>query len=505
MIRGKVYLVGAGPGDPKLLTLKAKECLEEADVVLYDYLVNPDILAFANPSAERQFVGKKGEEAFTQEEINALVIRRAMEGKTVVRLKGGDPFIFGRGGEEAEALVEEGLPFEVVPGITSAIAAPAYAGIPLTHRGFSSSVGFITAHEDPSKVGTSLDWAKIATGMETLVFFMGLGNLEKIVRLLIENGRPSATPIALIRWGTRYDQQTVTGTLADISEKIKGSGLLPPVLIVVGEVIRLREKLNWFEKRPLFGKKILITRSKDQAKDFSDLLFYYGAEPVVFPLISLVPPDSWEELDRAIGQIGEYDWMIFSSINGVRFFMDRLRAQGLDVRALHRIKICAIGSATAGGLAEWGLKPDLVPESFQGESVADAFRRFDIRGLRFLIPRAQKAREVLPETLLKMGARVDLAAAYRNVRPEDDGAAVRKMLSRKEIAVVTFTSSSTVDSFMELFSPAEAGRLLSGVLIASIGPVTTGTLESYGLHAYIQPEEHTVPALANAIVHHFKP
>ena len=503
MNQGKVYLVGAGPGDPKLLTLKGKECLEEADVILYDYLINPDILDFSKPAAEKIFVGKKGSSAHRQGEINALIIQKAMDGKVVVRLKGGDPFIFGRGGEEAEALVEEGLPFEVVPGITSAIAVPAYAGIPLTHRELSSSVAFITGHEDPSKVESSVDWSKISTGIGTLVFLMGLGNLSAIIRQLIRHGRAPETPIALIHWGTRFDQKTIVGTLKDIEKKRKATDLEPPVLIIVGEVIHLREKLNWFEKRPLFGKKILITRSKEQSKDFSDLLFYYGAEPVIFPTISLIPPDRWEEMDQSIASIGSYDWLIFSSVNGVRFFMNRLKTLGKDIRALHQIKICAVGSSTAEEFLAYGIKVDLIPGSFQGESVVEEFNRMDVKEKRFLIPRAKAAREILPEALKKMGARVDVVTAYQNVKPVENVEKIRKLLSEQKISVITFTSSSTVKNFMELFESAELKTYLKNTKIAGIGPITSKTLQEYGYPADIQPDEHTISGLTEAIVHYF--
>lgn len=504
MKQGKVYLVGAGPGDPKLLTLKGKECLEEADVILYDYLINPDILDFSKPSAEKIFVGKKGSSSCRQGEINSLIIQKAMSGKVVVRLKGGDPFIFGRGGEEAAALVEEGLPFEVVPGITSAIAVPAYAGIPLTHRDLSSSVAFITGHEDPAKIESSVDWSKISTGIDTLVFLMGLGNLSTITKQLVRHGRSPETPIALVHWGTRFDQKTVVGTLKNIEKKRDEAELEPPVLVIVGEVIHLREKLNWFEKRPLFGKKILITRSKEQSKDFSDLLFYYGAEPVIFPTILLVPPDRWEEMDQAIRSIGSYDWMIFSSVNGVHFFMNRLKTLGKDIRALHQIKICAVGSSTAEEFLKYGIKVDLVPGSFQGESVVEEFKQMAVKGQRFLIPRAKAAREILPEALKKMGARVDVVTAYQNVKPVENTEKIRKLLSGHKISVVTFTSSSTVKNFMELFDSTDLKSYLTNATIASIGPITSKTLQEYGYQADIQPDEHTILGLTEAIVHYFK-
>ena len=324
---GKVFLIGAGPGDPGLLTLKGKRCLEEADVVVYDALANPRLLQHAKPGAELIYVGKRASQhTLPQEEIGRLLVERAKAGKVVARLKGGDPFIFGRGGEEAEDLAAARIPFEVVPGVTAAVAAPAYAGIPLTHRDFTSTVAFVTGHEDPTKDATSIAWEKIATGIGTLVFFMGVGQLPEIVAQLVRNGRSPATPAAVVRWGTRADQEVVVGTLADLPEK--SQGMKPPALIIVGEVVALRDKLRWFETKPLFGKRILVTRAREQASSFAQILEAAGAEIVEFPTITIVPPESWEPLDAAISRLREYRWVIFTSANGVRFFWERLQHAG---------------------------------------------------------------------------------------------------------------------------------------------------------------------------------
>ena len=347
-MKGKVYLVGAGPGDPELLTLKGRRLLGEAEVVIYDFLAHPSLLKFISPAAETIYVGKKGgDHTLPQGDINQLIIDRAQTGKQVVRLKGGDPFIFGRGGEEAEELFKAGIPFEVVPGITSAIAVPAYAGIPLTHRRYNSSVAFITGHEDPLKDQTGLDWEKLATGVETLVFLMGYKNLPRIVERLIQNGRPPRTPAALIRWGTTPEQITVTGSLEEIVPLAEAAGLGPPAILVVGSVVELRDRLSWFERRPLFGKQIVVTRTREQASDLVVRLENLGAHCLEFPTIRLAPPSSWEELDQSIRSLSSYDWILFTSPNGVEAFFERLAALGFDLRDLKGLQIGAIGPATA--------------------------------------------------------------------------------------------------------------------------------------------------------------
>ena len=503
---GKVYLVGAGPGDPGLLTLKGKECLEAADVVLYDYLANPVLLQYAPSTAQRVYVGRRGRGQYQdQADINRMLIERAKEGNVVVRLKGGDPFVFGRGGEEAEAVAAAGIDFELVPGVTAAVAVPAYAGIPVTHRTLASTVTFVTGHEDPTKPGTLLEWPKLASASGTLVFMMGMKNLPSIVRQLLSEGRPSNTPTAAIRWGTKADQQTIVGTLGDIVAKSEAAHLEPPTVIVVGEVVRLRGQLNWFETKPLFGKRVVLTRAREQAREFSQLLAAYGAEPIEVPTIQILPPASWQAIDDAVTRLSIYHWLIFTSVNGVRPFMDRLQAAGKDVRALASLRLCAIGPRTAQELGTYGLSPDVVPTEFQAEGVIAALASVGIRGSRILIPRAEVAREILPEQLRELGATVDVIPVYRTIAPTVDVASLTQQLRDGRVAAVTFTSSSTVRNFVELFGGRDVVRpLLAGAVVACIGPITASTAKEYGLTVSVMPAENTVPALADAIVRHFK-
>jgi uroporphyrinogen III methyltransferase / synthase len=499
---GLVYLVGAGPGDPGLITVKGVRCLEAADVVVYDALANPRLLQHARPGAERIYVGKlAGRHTLPQEEINRLLVERGGSGKIVVRLKGGDPFVFGRGGEEAEALAAAGIPFEVVPGITSAIAAPAYAGIPLTHRDFTATVAFVTGHEDPTKADSNIAWDKLATGIGTLVFFMGVGRLSEIVEQLTRHGRSPATPAAVVRWGTRADQKVVTGTLADLVEKSRG--MRPPALIVVGEVVRLRETLRWFEDKPLFGRRILVTRAREQASEFARRLEAAGAEVVESPAIAIVPPESFGPLDAAIGRLREYRWLILTSVNGVRYFWERLAAAGKDARDLAGLRVAAIGPATAEALAVRGIRADLVPAEFKAEGLLDALAGEDLSGVGVLVARAAEAREVLPETLAARGARVEVVPAYRTVKNAEDAAALRAMLEEKRIHAVTFTSSSTVRNFLDAVGPG-APELLRGVVVASIGPITAEEAGRHGIDSQIVPERYTIPALTEALVRHFQ-
>jgi len=503
---GKVYLVGAGPGDPGLLTLKGKECLEAADVVLYDYLANPVLLQYASPTAERIYVGRRGRGQYQdQADINRLLIERAKEGNVVVRLKGGDPFVFGRGGEEAEAVAAAGVDFELVPGVTAAVAVPAYAGIPVTHRTLASTVTFVTGHEDPTKPETQLEWPKLASTSGTLVFMMGMKNLPSIVRQLLAEGRSSNTPTAAIRWGTKADQQTIVGTLGDIVAKTEAVHLEPPTVIVVGEVVRLRGQLNWFETKPLFGKRIVLTRAREQAREFSQLLAAYGAEPIEVPTIQIVPPASWQEIDDAVTHLNTYQWLIFTSVNGVRPFMDRLHAAGKDARALANLRLCAIGPRTAQELETYGLTADIVPSEFQAEGVIAALADVGIRGSRVLIPRAEVAREILPEQLRELGAAVDVIPVYRTISPAVDVASLTQQFHDGRVAVVTFTSSSTVRNFVEVFGGRDTVRpLLAEVVVACIGPITARTVEEFGLTVTVMPAENTVPALAETIVRHFE-
>ena len=496
---GKVFLVGAGPGDPGLITVKGLQCVRQADVIVYDRLAHPAILEEARPDAELIYAGKASSaHTMPQDEINRLLVEKAKQGRVVVRLKGGDPFVFGRGGEEAEALAEAGVEFEIVPGVTSAIAAPAYAGIPVTHRGLCSALGIITGHEDPTKAESSIKWDKIATGIDTIVFLMGVENLPNIVAELVRNGRDPSTPVAVVRWGTCTEQQTVTGTLADIVEKVKSAGLCSPAVTIVGEVVSLREKLRWFDNRPLFGKKVLVTRSREQASALCEALRQHGAEPIEFPVIRISPPSSFVEMDAALDRVGSYDWLLFTSANGVKATIDRLGQLGRDVRSLAGPKIGAIGPKTAEALGCLGLAVEFIPSKFVAEAAAEEFPE-DPSGKRILILRAEEAREVLPEKLAERGAQVDVVTAYRTEIEDSDAARVREMLAKGGIDAVTFTSSSTVVNFVNLVGEDGVRRLGENVKIACIGPVTAQTAGEHGLKPDIVAEEYTIEGLVAAI------
>ncbi len=501
MDNGIVYLIGAGPGDPKLITVRGLECLRQADVVVYDRLVNPRQLREVREEAELIYVGKMPRKhPVPQEEINALLVEKANQGKVVVRLKGGDPFVFGRGGEEAEVLVEAGVPFEVVPGVTSAIAAPAYAGIPVTHRDYTSSFAVVTGHEDPTKEDSDVDWARIS-GIGTLVLLMGVGKLPLIVEQLIQHGRAPQTPVALVRWGTDPRQETVRGTLADIVEKVQTAGLKPPAVIVVGEIVSLREKLRWFDKperRPLLGKRVLVTRSREQASVLSERLMELGAEPVEFPVIQIVPADDYTPLDEAIRRLSGYDWIIFTSVNGVKAFIARLKAQGRDIRALAGLKIGAIGPATAGELSRYGLNVDYVPEKYVAEAIVAGIG--DVEGQRILLPRADIARQMLAVELAKAGAEIDEVVAYRTVLGDSPDEDVKAMLLSGEIDIVTFTSSSTVRNFVTMMGDEDPAEILKGAMVACIGPITAGTAQELGVKVDVVAEEYTIEGLVRAIV-----
>lgn len=500
---GKVYLVGAGPGDPGLITVKGLECIKKADVVVYDYLAAPAHLAHVSGGAELIYVGKKGgDHTLSQDGINRLIVEKAKTGAVVTRLKGGDPFIFGRGGEETEVLVREKIPFEIVPGVTSAIAAPAYAGIPLTHRDFTSTLAFVTGHENPDKSASGIDWASLP-GIGTLVFLMGVKNLAHIVGQLMHHGMPPEKPVALVRWGTTPSQVTVSGTLSDIVDRVSRAGLKAPAVIVVGDVVRLRDTMQWFETRPLYGRTIVVTRAREQASDLVTQLTDLGAECIECPTIEIRRPRDLSQLDRAIEHLNEYHWIIFTSINGVGFFFDRLFENGLDVRALHSLKTASIGPATAAKLLEYGIRSDIVPESYRAESVVAAFKDEDIRGNRILLPRAAQARPVLPVELTEMGARVDEIAVYDTVQAGDNAAGLIRALAQKRIDLVTFTSSSTVKNFKALL-PADAAGLLQGVKMASIGPITSDTAREQGFDVHVTAETYTIAGLCRAIVKYFQ-
>jgi uroporphyrinogen III methyltransferase/synthase len=499
-----VYLVGAGPGDPGLITVKGLECIRKADVIIYDYLAAPAHLQHAGEDAELIYVGKKGgDHTLSQEGINALIVEKAKQHRFVTRLKGGDPFIFGRGGEEAEVLIEAGIPFEIVPGVTSAIAAPAYAGIPLTHRQYTSTVAFVTGHEDPTKEDSSIDWKSLAGGIGTLVFLMGIKNLPKIVRQLIDNGKPAKTPAAVVRWGTTTRQETVSGTLEDIVARVREAGLKAPAIVIVGEVAQLRERMGWFEKRPLLGKRIVVTRARAQASDLVRTLSDLGAHCLEFPTIEVLPPDDWQPLDEAIGRLAEYSWLIFTSVNGVKQFFDRLFALEKDVRALHRLKTAAIGPATAAELLARGLKSDIVPENYRAESVVAAFQAVDIKNESILLPRAAEARPVLPAELQKMGALVDEISVYHTAAVTDRSEELIEALHNGEVDMVTFTSSSTVRNFKALVPGTYFEDLMRPVTVASIGPITSDTARELGFSVHISADTYTIPGLVEAIVRHY--
>lgn len=495
---GKVFLVGGGPGDPGLLTVRGKECLERAEVVVYDRLIDPALLRLAPADAECIFVGKEADhQLLGQAEINRILIGRARDGKAVVRLKGGDPFIFGRGGEEAEALAAAGIRFEIVPGVSSAVAAPAYAGIPLSHRGFASSFTVLTGHEDPEKPESRLDWARLAQDPGTLVILMGLGNLEKIARQLIDHGRSSDTPVAVIQRGTLPTQRTVLAPLGEIAGRVREAKLAPPAVIVVGAVAGLREKLAWFDRGPLFGKRVLITRTREQASSLAELLAERGAVPIPLPTIRIEPPTDWSAADGAIDELGQYAWAIFTSANGVRCFFERLEQRGFDPRALHGARLAAIGAATAAALTALHLRVDFCPSSAVAEALVEELRQFPLAGQRVLLPRAQEAREVLVDGLAKQGARVDDVAVYQT-RPAGDPDLATRLLEGGNLDVVAFTSSSTVKNLVRLLGD-RVPTLLAPLTLASIGPITSRTARELGLTIQIEAEEQSIPGLVAAL------
>lgn len=500
----KVYLIGAGPGDPGLFTLRGRDCLAAADVVIYDALANDALLGHARKDAELIYVGKvAGNHALPQDGINQLLVDKAREGKVVARLKGGDPYIFGRGGEEAEALLEAGIPFEEVPGISSTIAAPAYAGIPLTHRNFASSVTIITGHENPDKPGSVHNWQALARSASTLVFVMGMKNLPDIARNLLEAGMDPATPAALVYRGTTSRQRSLVATLADLPQAAVDQGFSNPSVIVVGKVCSLHDQLGWFEQRPLFGRSVVVTRAREQASGLAQELGRLGADVIQCPTIEISPLPDYAELDAAIARLSEYAWLIFTSVNGVRWFWKRLEAVGKDSRALGLCRVAAIGPATAEALEARGIRPDFIPERYVAEGVVEGLlARGKVDGVRMLLPRAAKAREVLPDELRKAGARVDVISAYETIPAATRKDEVLERIQAGTLDCITFGSSSTVENFLSLI-PAETLRAHPDVRLAAIGPVTAKTLEAHGLPCHIMPEEYTIPALVQALVSHY--
>ncbi|KPK16953.1 MAG: hypothetical protein AMJ62_03455 [Myxococcales bacterium SG8_38] len=493
---GRVYLVGAGPGDPELITARGLRRLREADVVLYDALVHPDQLEATKPGCELVFVGKRaGRVSQRQAEINRRLVQAAREGKTVVRLKGGDPYLFGRGSEEAELLASEGIPFEVVPGVPSPLAATAYAGLSLTHRELSSSVAYVTATESVEKDRTGHDWSKLATATQTLVIFMGMRKLESLAKLLIDHGRPADTPAAVVQWASLPKQRTVVGTLANIHQLASEADMGLPALTIIGDVVRLRENLRWFDTKPLFGKRVLVTRAVRQAGSLSALLRDEGAQPILAPTIRIAPPSNDGPMRDAVAHLDRYDWLLLTSANTVDALFTTIDEAGLDARALAGAKICVIGSKTQAALRARGVRADLVPGEARAEGVVAALRPQMSAGTRVLLTRAEVAREVLPDSLREAGAVVDVVVAYRNLPPEPrDIERIRSLVDSEEIDLVLFTSSSTVENLVEVLGDDGAARL-NALDLFSIGPVTTRTAEHLGLRVTATSTDQSIESL----------
>ena len=499
---GTVYLVGAGPGDPGLLTRKGERVLGIADLVVYDRLLDPSLLELA-VGAETVFVGKeRGRQALRQSEINDLLVVEGLAGKTVVRLKGGDPFVFGRGGEEAQALAAAGVPFEVVPGVTSAVAAAAYAGIPVTHRGVSTSVTIVTGSEDPTKGQTSTDWAALAKTGGTLVALMGWATLPGIVETLRVNDMPECTPVALVQWGTWSGQRTVTGQLSNIVERGKQAGIGAPVVVVIGEVAGLRREIGWFDRRPLWGKRVLVTRSRTQASRLIELLAKLGAEPVELPSIEIGPLDDYSDLDRTLKETlgSPHRWVIFTSVNSVDYVWQRLRSMGMDARYFAGSTVGSIGPATGRALRERGIEPDFVPKRSVSEDVIAELSGLDWASKEVLLPGSAIGRDALASGMADLGADVRRVAAYTNTRPVGIEERAREAFERG-IDVVTFTSSSTVRNLLDIMGNDR--HVLEKSLTACIGPITAATATELDLTVDILATEHNVEGLADALVRYF--
>lgn len=492
---GKVYLVGAGPGDLKLATLRGLELIQKADVIIYDNLANKDLLSFARKDAELIYVGKQASRhALPQFDINVLLARKAKSKGIVVRLKGGDPFIFGRGGEEAQFLSDKGIGFEIVPGVTSAISVPAYAGIPLTHREYASTVAFITGHEDEKKIFSTIKWHELALGPDTLVFLMGIKNVKNIKDRLIENGKSPDTPACIIQSGTLPTQRVITGTLDTIDTLAKKEGIKPPGIIVVGNVIRLREKLKWFEKKPLFGKKIVVTRALHQSTKLGRLLSERGAQVIYMPTIEIKAIKPNDKLLKAIDLIHIYYCVIFTSVNGVAIFFNTLFQRGKDLRTLHGVKIIPIGQATASLIKSYGIIPDFIPEKYTSEGLVEVLKKLKIKGNRFLLPRAEEARDIVVKYIKNMGGICDVMPVYKTHLPKN------AIPLKEKPDLITFTSTSTVKNFITLFGK----EILCKTIIASIGPVTTGALKKNNINVHIEATKHDIPGLLDAIEKYMK-
>lgn len=499
MRQGMVYLVGAGPGDYKLISVKALEYIQQADTIIYDRLADNRLLSSVRKDAELIYVGKaSSDHTMRQEDINQLLVDKAKAGKNVVRLKGGDPFVFGRGGEEALTLVENQISFEIVPGITSAVSVPAYAGIPVTHRGVATSFAVVTGHEDPAKAESTIKWSHLSTGVDTLVFLMGVENLPHITSKLIEHGRPADTPAAVIRWGTKPEQRVLVTTVGQAAGDVEKAGIRPPAIFIVGEVVKLREQLAWFDQRLLFGKTALVTRAREQASALTSQLEALGAQCIEAPAIKLVPPDSYAGLDEAIERLAMYNWLIFTSTNGVEYFFKHLHSRKKDSRALGNVQVAAIGAQTAAKLKEYGILADVVPLEFRAEGIVAAMEGRIQPGMSVLIPRALIARDLLPEKLKEMGAEVNVVPVYRTLNGDTDGEILKTKLNAGEIDLVTFTSSSTVTNLLDLLGP-QGVKCLHNAKIACIGPITAGTCLEHGITPDVIAEEYTIHGMIEAI------
>lgn len=496
---GICYLVGAGPGDPGLVTLRAKECIERADVIVHDALSSPELLLWRKPGCELVHVGKRaGDHTLPQDEINALIVEKAAAGKVVVRLKGGDPMIFGRGGEEAAELAEAGVRFEIVPGISSAIGGPAYAGIPVTHREHNTQLTIFTGHEDPTKGYSSIDYAQLAKAPGTKVFLMGMARLREITAKLVEHGAASDTPIALTRWATTGAQKTLTGTLADIADIAERAEFGSPAVAVIGTVVNERAAINWFESRPLFGKRIVVTRTREQAGKLSAELRELGADVIELPTIRIEAPEDKHEFAQMVTHAHEYDWLVFTSPNGVQRFFDAFFAVYDDARSLGNPRIAAIGNGTAAKIREYRIGVDLIPEKFVAEGLIEAFEKQSVENLTMLWVRAAESRDVVGEGLTKLGAIVDECIAYRTVPETEDPTGAKARLAEQGADLVTFTSGSTVDHFMALGLDWP-----DGCAAGSIGPVTSQALRKHGLKPAFEAHPHDIPGLVAATVKHF--
>ena len=494
---GMVYLVGAGPGDPGLLTLRAKECIEAADVLVYDYLANPQFLGYAKPGVEKIYAGKKaGDHALKQGDTNALLIAKAREGKTVTRLKGGDPFVFGRGGEEAEELAAAGIPFEIVPGISSTIAGPAYAGIPVTHRAFNTQLTIFTGHEDPTKGESTLDYAAIARAPGTKVMLMGVERMRAITSQLIAAGADAATPIALVRWATTPRQQVITGTLATIADEIERTGFKAPAVAVIGGVVSLRDTLRWFDRRALFGTRVLVTRTRDQAGALSRQLSALGADVIELPTIRIEDPADRLGFGELVQDAHKYEWLVFTSPNGVERFFTLFRKLYEDIRSIGGARIAAVGTGTAAKIREYGLGVDLIPEKMTGDGLLAALLKIDggVDNRMFLVIRPEEVRNTVSAGLSKAGAIVDDAIAYRTVPETADETGAQARFREEGADVLTFASGSAVEHFLALNLP-----LPPSAKIASIGPVTTEVLRRHGLRVDAEAATHDIPGLVQAV------